>query len=121
MIPNHQQFLDAIRERKLIRIVYYSQTDAGTVDRECIPLNYGQELGSGDGVNRYWILDAAGTAGAKPLGLLSDRIVHVHVLGKTFDPETMPLDDHAWHVLSDRGKHRELSAPQNTTPSTPAM
>jgi len=111
MIPNHAQFLDAIREKKLIRIVFYSRPDAGTVDRECAPLDYGPELGANDALNRYWIWDQANTAGTNPLGLLPDQIVNVHVLGKDFDPEKIGVPKRTWFVLRDWGKHLELVDP----------
>ena len=86
MISNHAQFLDAVREKKLVRIVFYSKPDGGTIDRECAPLDYGPEPGANDAVNRYWIWDPSHTAGANPLGLQSDQIVSLQVLGKDFDP-----------------------------------
>ena len=96
MIPNHTQFLDAICEKRLIRIDFYSLPDAGTVNRECAPLDYGMEAGKSDGLNRYWIWDYANTAGANPLGLLPDQIVGVQVLGKDFDPGKLNLGGRAW-------------------------
>ena len=108
MIPNHTEFLDAIHEKKLIRIVYYSLPDAGTVDRECAPLDYGAELGADDTLNRYWIWDPASTAGSNPLGLLPGQIVNVFVLGKEFDPEKLGVPERPWFVLRDWGKHKEL-------------
>ena len=109
MISNHAQFLDAIREKKLIRIVFYSHPDAGTVDRECAPLDYGPELGEKEALNRYWIWDPANTAGSNPLGLLPDQIVSVQVLGKVFDPEKLLIGVRPWFVLRDWGKHLELT------------
>ena len=98
MIPNHAQFLDAIRDKKLVRIVFYSHADAGKVDRECIPLDYGPEPATTDPLNRYWIWDHASTAGTNPLGLLPDQIVSVQVLGKDFDPDKLPVGDRPWCV-----------------------
>lgn len=117
MISNHPQFLDAIRERKLIRIVFYSQPDAGTLDRECAPLDYGPELGAADVRNRYWIWDFADTTGTNPLGLLPDQIVNVFVLGKEFDPEKIGVPARSWTVLRDWGKHPELGELPVTAPT----
>ena len=116
MISNHSQFLDAIREQKLVRIEFYSQPDAGKVDRECAPLDYGAEPGAGDALNRYWIWDPAATAGANPLGLLPDQIVSVAVLGKQFDPAKLGIVERPWFVLRDWGKHRELTDPLREAP-----
>jgi hypothetical protein len=101
MIPNHAQFLDAIRQKKLIRIAFYSRPDSGTVDRECAPLDYGPEPDAANVLNQYWIWDPANTAGANPLGLLSDQIVSVQVLGKDFDPSTFLALSRPWFVARD--------------------
>ena len=117
MISNHPQFLDAIREKKLIRIVFYSQPDGGTVDRECAPLDYGPELGALDALNRYWIWDDASTPGVNPLGLLSDQIVSVNVLGKDFDPEKIGLAARPWFVPRDWGRPAELADHPSSMPA----
>lgn len=98
MIPNHAQFLQAIGEKKLIRIGFYSLPDAGTVNRECAPLDYGAAPDAADELNRYWIWDYANTAGANPLGLLPDQIVGVQVLGTAFAPEQLGLEGRAWNT-----------------------
>lgn len=107
MISNHPQFIDAIRDRKLLRIVYYSAPDAGTVDRECAPLDYGPGLDAADPLNRYWIWDPVASAGANPLGLHPDQIVKVQVLGKDFDPASFPLGGRSWHVQREWGTPSE--------------
>jgi hypothetical protein len=109
MISNHAQFIDAIREKKLIRIVFYSHPDAGKVDRECAPLDYGPESGAEDALNRYWIWDYANTtAGTNPLGLLPDQIVSVNVLGSNFDPEKLSVGARSWFVPREWGAHPEV-------------
>jgi len=105
MISNHHQFLDAIRERKLIRIVFYSQPDKGTVDRECAPLDYGPAPDANDTLNRYWIWDHANTAGSNPIGLLPDQIVSAQVLGKDFDPGRLAVGARPWSVPRSWGVH----------------
>ncbi len=90
MLPNHTEFLEAIRTHKLVRLAFYSLPDQGTVDRECAPLDYAPAA-SGTPQNRYWVWDPARTAGTNPLGLLSDQIVSCDVLGKHFDPASYPI------------------------------
>jgi hypothetical protein len=115
MISNHTQFLDAIREKKLIRIAFYSRPDAGTIDRECAPLDYGAEPGAKDGLNRYWIWDYVNTAGTNPLGLLPDQIVSVQVLGKDFEPEKLSLGARPWFTPREWGPQpTALAQPRST-------
>jgi len=118
MISNHAQFIDAIREKKLIRIVFYSIPDAGKVDRECAPLDYGPEPGVVDALNRYWIWDPASTAGANPLGVLSDQIVDLRVLGKDFVPDQFPIGARAWCVPRNWENQQESrTKPELITPA----
>lgn len=98
MIPNHAEFLDAITEMKLIRIEFYSKPDAGKVDRECAPLDYGPEPGVEGSLNRYWIWDYANETGSNPLGLVPEQIVSVHMLGKGFVPHEFNLATRSWSV-----------------------
>lgn len=90
MITNHEQFLAAIRQHKLVRIAFYSLPDNGVVDRECAPLDYSPSPGAGDTANRYWVWDRIHSAGTNPLGLSPDQIVSLEVLGKDFDPASYP-------------------------------
>ena len=107
MLVNHAQFVEAIREKKLVRIVFYSIPDSGKVDRECMPLDYGPEPGTKDALKRYWVWDSMAAAGANPLGLLPDQIVEMRALGLDFSPEKIPLGDRLWTVPRNWGKSPE--------------
>lgn len=85
MIANHDDFLEAIRRHKLVRVAFYSLPDHDIVDRECAPLEYAPAPGKHDPANRYWVWDPVHSAGANPLGLSPDQIVSLEVLGKDFD------------------------------------
>lgn len=117
MIPNHAHFIEAIRDKNLIRISFYSLPDAGTVDRECMPLDYGLEPETKEGLNRYWIWDPAGTAGPNPLGLAPGQIVSVQILSKNFAPNLLSLGTRAWNVVRDWRTPAEIRAA--TKPGTP--
>ena len=101
MISNHAQFIDAIREKSLTRIVFYSHPDAGKVDHECAPLDFGpgqEEQGAED---RYWVWDNNDTVGTNPVGLRSDQIISMQVIGRNFSPENLPLGPRTWSVIRD--------------------
>ena len=85
MIPKHQQFIDAIKEKKKVSVRFYSKPDSGVLDRICAPLSYGPgELL--DGLNRYWLWAYSSDTGLHTLGLVSPQIVDLQVLGETFEP-----------------------------------
>ena len=41
MIPNHAQFLAAIKDKKKVCVQFYSKADSGVLDRVCAPMDYG--------------------------------------------------------------------------------
>lgn len=101
MIANHAQFIDAIRNKNYIRIAFYSLPDNGTVNRECIPLDYGPEPGVEGAPNLYWIWDPASSTGSNPLGLSPGQIVNVQVFSRNFSPEQFPLGPRTWNIIRD--------------------
>jgi hypothetical protein len=86
MIPNHAQFLEAIKEKRKVRVQFYSKPDSGVVDRVCAPLDYGLGSETQDGLNRYWLWDYAGGEGSETLGLVPQQIVEMQLLSEAFDP-----------------------------------
>jgi len=94
MIANHPQFIEALNEKKKVRVRFYSPADSGVVDRVCAPMDYGPGKAAADGLHRYWLWDGAGNGGAAALGLEPEQVVELKVLGEPFDPAA--FGDHAW-------------------------
>lgn len=92
MIPNHDQFLAAIRDKNKVSVRYYSPADHGVVDRICAPLEYGPGVANTDGLNRYWLWDYASLTDSHRLGLVPQQIVDLQVLGVVFDPAILITD-----------------------------
>lgn len=86
MIPNHKQFIEAINEKKKVRVRFYSKADSGVVDLVCAPMDYGPGAGVQDGVNRYWLWDYSSNNGSHTLSLLPAQILELRVQGEVFDP-----------------------------------
>ncbi len=96
MIANHPLFIDAIHEKKKVRVRLYSIPDHGVVDRVCAPMDYGPSPTESDGQNRYWLWDYAGLPGSNFLGLLPLAILDLHVLGEKFDPSQINPKPAQW-------------------------
>ncbi len=92
MIPNHAQFLESLKEKKKVRVQFYSQPDSGVLDRVFAPMDYGPGHHSTDGRNRYWLWDYASETGKYTLGLAPQQIVDLHPLGEAFDPAQFTLE-----------------------------
>ena len=86
MIPNHDRFIEAIKERKKVSVRFYSKADSGVLDRVCAPMDYGPGGSVNDGLNRYWLWVYASNTGSHLLGLMPKQIVELQVIGEEFDP-----------------------------------
>ena len=86
MIPNHAQFIAAIKDQKKVSVRFYSKPDSGVLDRVCAPMDYGPGGPVRDGLNRYWIWDYARDTDSHTLGLVPEQIVDLQVLGEGFEP-----------------------------------
>lgn len=86
MIANHEQFIAALKEKRKVRVQFYSKADSGVLDRVCAPMDYGPGSGNKDGLNRYWLWDYASKTGSHTLGLMPQQIVDLQVLGELFAP-----------------------------------
>jgi len=103
MIPNHSEFIDAIGERKKVRVSFYSRADNGVLDRVCAPMDYGPGGSPADGLNRYWIWDFRANADARRVGLLPQQVVESHVLGEVFAPAELGVQPWPFAVPRDWG------------------
>lgn len=103
MIPNHTQFLEALNEKRKVRVKFYSLRDSGVLDRVCAPMDYGLGSGTKDGLNRYWLWDYASDTGSFTLGLVPQQIVDLQVLGEVFDPAEFPVNSSPVSVASTSG------------------
>jgi len=86
MIPHHANFVEALKDRKKVRVQFHSQAEDGMQNRTFAPLAYG--LGAGefnDGVDRYWLWDCS-SARAQAVGLMPQQIIALQVLPERFDP-----------------------------------
>jgi hypothetical protein len=86
MIQNHEAFLEAIQKHSKVCVRFYSHSDGGVLDRVCAPVDYGPDIHSADGLNRYWVWDYQAEGDARLMGLVPAQIVDVRILGQTFDP-----------------------------------
>ena len=101
MIAAHARFIEAIEQYRKLSVRFYSQPDRSMIDRVCAPLDYGPGNAVADGVNRYWLWDYAGTASPHLLGLQTEEILDLQVLGENFDPTEFGVP--AWNWSIPRG------------------
>ena len=103
MIPNHARFIEAINEKKKVRLRLYSVADNGVMDRVCAPMDYGPGAVNQDGLNRYWLWDIGSNTGSHTLGLVPQQVVDLQVLGEVFDPAVFGVRPWLWSIPRDWG------------------
>jgi hypothetical protein len=101
MIPNHKEFIEAIKEKKKVCLRLYSKADSGVIDLVCAPLDYGPTGLIQDGVNRYRLWDYTSNNGTHILALLPEQILDLSVLGAVFDPTEFGAPPPAWSIPRD--------------------
>jgi hypothetical protein len=103
MIPNHKEFIEAIKQKNKVCLRFYSKADSGVIDLVCAPLDYGPGTGIQAGVNRYWLWDYTSNTGSPTLGLLPEQALDLRVLGEVFDPAAFGVLPAAWSIPRDWG------------------
>jgi hypothetical protein len=101
MIPNHKQFIEAIKQKNKVCLQFYSKADSGVIDLVCAPMDYGPGGGIQDGVNRYWLWDYTSNTGSPALGLLPEQVLDLRVLGEAFDPAQIKVTAPQWSIPRD--------------------
>jgi hypothetical protein len=101
MIPNHKQFIEAIKEKHKVCLRFYSKADSGVIDLVCAALDYGPGAGFQDGVSRYWLWDYTSNTGVPLLSLLPDQVLDIRILGEVFDPAEFGAPSPTWSVPRD--------------------
>ncbi len=119
MIPNHELFLEGIRERRKVRVRLYSVADNGVVDRVCAPLDYGPDKARQDELNCYWLWDYAQNPGSQTVALPPQEIVDLQLLGEDFDPAALQPSPEQWSVPRDWGSRRETFPIPGSSQGTP--
>ena len=91
MIPNHAHFIEALKDKKKVRVKFNSKADGGVLERICAPLAYGPAGEFNDGLNRYWLWDYANNTGACALGLIPQQIIDLQILDEEFNPAELTI------------------------------
>jgi hypothetical protein len=115
MIPNHKQFIEAIKEKNKVCLRFYSKADSGTIDLVCAPTDYGPGAVVQDGVNRYWFWDYTSNTGSPNLSLLPEQVLDIRVLGQAFDPKDVSEPWPTWSIP------RDWRPPSGSGPKSPSI
>lgn len=94
-----KEFVDAIRDKKRVKVIFYSQEEKRFLVRVCAPIDYGMDAGvsaTSSGAERlnFWDYEGAkegqnaGQA-THTLSLRADQVRSMNVLDEFFDPNEL--------------------------------
>jgi hypothetical protein len=85
-MTNHKKFLEAIHEKKLVKIQFNSY-EKGIIQRICVPFDFGPwKKNISPNPNRYHLYDLDSLDGQHNLSLLPEKILSIECVGKKFNP-----------------------------------
>jgi hypothetical protein len=88
-----KEFVDAIRDKKRVKVIFYSQEQKRFLVKVCAPIDYGMDADSSEtGAERLNFWDFEGkTADAAnhTLSLRADQVRGINVLDEFFDPSDL--------------------------------
>jgi len=103
-------FIDAIFNKKLIELSFFSKEDGCVITRKCAPMDFGQSRRFKDNIERYHVWDYFPDGGRKPHPILiePENVKSMKILDQLFDPKdfvTWNLNINPWHVRRDWGQY----------------
>lgn len=81
-----EQFIQAIRDKRKIRITFYSKEDVNFLTRKCAPMDYGPSRHAKLKNERFHLWDYESDTQTHTLSLNPNQISSLEVLEETFDP-----------------------------------
>jgi len=101
-------FIQAIREKRKVRLTFFSKEDGRPLTRLCAPMDYGPSRRAHDKSDRYHLWDYESDSKQHNLPLLPAQVHQIEVLDETFDPAefvTWSTTDSPWFVSRDWGPY----------------
>ncbi len=98
--------VNAIKQKKLLTIRFYSKEDGTILERKCAPLDYGPSRRAKVKNNRFHFWDLDSDQGQHVLSLNLDQIVDITLLNSHFEPRIIVKWDtkkSPWFIPRDWG------------------
>lgn len=99
----HPDFLQAINEKLLVTIVFRSK-EKGTIQRNCVPFDFGPSKRAKDQSDRYHFFDLDSPDGNHTLSILPEQLISLKLTTEVFDPADYVKWTPNWIVARDWGR-----------------
>jgi len=98
-------FIQAIYDKKKIRVSFYSKEDKEVIVRICAPMDYGPSRRVTDKSDRFHMWDYESDTEQHTLSLKPEQISDIEVLEETFEPSEFVTWQTDWIVPRDWGQY----------------
>lgn len=104
----NDKFIQAIRDKRKVRVTFYSKEDGGLLTRKCAPMDYGPSRRAKQQNDRFHLWDYESDTERHSLQLNPEQISKLEVLDEIFDPSefiTWDTTEHPWFIPRDWGQY----------------
>lgn len=101
-------FTQAIRDKRKVRLTFFSKEDGHALVRTCAPLDFGPSRRARDKSDRFHLWDYDSDTRNHVLSLPPHQVMNLEILDETFDPAdlvTWDIASHPWFFARDWGEY----------------
>jgi len=96
-------FINAIKEKRKIRVTFFSKEDRTNITRICAPMDYGPSTRAKEKNDRYHMWDYDSDTAKHTLSLPPEQIVKIELLQDVFNPSEFITWNTNWFISRDWG------------------
>lgn len=104
MIKDHDLFIGAIHECKVIALTFKDKTTAEIKERDCIPYDYALSTRGKNSIPKYHFYDLNSPDGAHNLSISDEQIIDINITNKIFEPSKYVNFKPNWCIKRDWGE-----------------
>jgi len=97
------EFISAIRNKKKVRVIFFSKEDKETITRKCAPMDYGPSRRTKGKNERFHLWDYESATKNHTLSLSPQQVEKIEILDETFDPAEFVTWKTDWIISRDWG------------------
>lgn len=102
------EFIQAIRDKRKVRLTFFSKEDGGLLVRKCAPMDYGPSRRAKQKNDRFHFWDYESDTQRHTLSLNPEQVSKLQVLAEGFNPSefiTWSTKDSPWFISRDWGQY----------------
>ena len=91
-------FIEAIHEKKIVKITFIAKNDSYPRVRKCVPFDYSTSKIDKDKILKFQMYDLDSPNGQHNLSLHPDQIIEIEKLNETFEPADYVKWEPDWNI-----------------------